>query len=316
MSERGLVLLGYRVRTRVILRYWGYLSLSLAVMAAVPMCVGFAFSDHTFALWALGAFAGLLAFGLICSRISAPREMQVNEGLVVVALTFLLGAAVMSLPLAAAGLPLIDAFFESGSGLTTTGLSTLGSIEKQSAAFVFARAWLQWYGGLAIVVLALALVLGPSNVTRRLAGDTDHEEIVSGTQARARQLLSLYAGLTVVAILGIWLLGAPFFQAVVHGLSAISTGGFSSYDDSIVGFGGWPLRIGITAVCLFGAVSFSLQYRALRAGWRAIAADRELHTLLIACLVTATALSASMALAGRWSLGEIILNAPIMAVSA
>ena len=143
----------FAVRRRVVLKYLGVLLLSMAPMAAVPVLValhGEAYeSANRFALVALLLVIG----GGGLARIAAPQKIQINEALVVTALAFLIAAASMVWPLMADGLAPLDALFEATAGVTTTGLSVLPTVEGHSPTFLFARAWLQWYGGLAITCL-------------------------------------------------------------------------------------------------------------------------------------------------------------------
>jgi trk system potassium uptake protein TrkH len=109
--------------------------------------------------------------------------VQTNEGMVLVALMFLFTPLVMSYPLMGSGLGFLDAFFEAISGVTTTGLSTKATLVGAPATFLFSRAWMQWYGGLGIVVLSLALVTQPGLVAKGLAA--------AQPLPRGRHLLSL-----------------------------------------------------------------------------------------------------------------------------
>jgi trk system potassium uptake protein TrkH len=257
----------------------------------------------------------LLATGVPLSRLAAPRRVQTHEALVLVAVAFTTGALLMSWPLASAGLGSVDALFEAVSGITTTGLSTLSSVEELPASFLFARAWMQWYGGLGIVVLALALVLGPGVAARRLAAG-DSEDLVAGTHARARRLLGVYGSLTALAFAALWLLGAPGFDALLHALTAVSTGGFSSHDTGSSALGSGAVRAGLAAASLLGAVSFSLQYRAWTRGPGWLLRDREIQALLIACLLSGLLLGGCMVLAGGRAWSDVAAHAPFLAVSA
>ncbi|MDV7393787.1 potassium transporter TrkG, partial [Arthrospira platensis SPKY1] len=118
----------------------------------------------------------LLAISLPLARLAAPERLQLNEALAVVVLAFVLGSLVMSIPLAqaVAGTPggslggWLDGWFEAVSAITSTGLSTAATVEDKPASFLFARAWMQWYGGLGIVVLSLALFLHNGMFARQL----------------------------------------------------------------------------------------------------------------------------------------------------
>jgi len=161
--------LAQAVRPAVVGKYAGELLLSLAAMTTVPLAAALLFREWDFAVRLGTALAVLLAIGIPTLRLPAPRRIEANEGMVIIALLFVVAALVVTWPLAAGGLAWHDALFEAVSAVTTTGLSTVADIERQTPAFLFFRAWLQWYWGLVIVVLALALVLEPGAVAKRLA---------------------------------------------------------------------------------------------------------------------------------------------------
>jgi trk system potassium uptake protein TrkH len=224
----------------------------------------------------------LLALALPLARMAAPERLQVNEALALVVLVFVLGSLVMSHPLGAAGDSWLDGWFEAVSGITTTGLSTAASVEDKSRAFLFARAWMQWYGGLGIVILSLALFMHNGVAGRRLmeteaTGDT----LVSTTRIYARRIAVVYGVLTACAVLGTWLVVGDGFVALAHSLSAVSTGGFSTFDDGLAGLGPAAAAV-IMGFSWLGAVSLPLYYLAWRKGPGALLRDAELRTLIVA----------------------------------
>ena len=156
--------LRYAVRFRVIFKYFGQLCLVLAVLTVVPLVVSLILGERNITLRYAVVVCGLAVLGLGMSRLRSPSGMQANEGMVVVALVFLFSPLAMSYPMMSSGLSLLDALFEAISGVTTTGLSTKATLVGAPATFLFARAWMQWYGGLGIVVLSLALVTQPGSV--------------------------------------------------------------------------------------------------------------------------------------------------------
>ena len=127
--------------------------------------------------------AGLLVFGVSVARLRAPPSVQANEGMVLIALMFLFTPLVMAYPMMGFGLSFLDAFFEAVSGVTTTGLSTQASLAGASSTFLVSRAWMQWYGGLGIVVLALALVMRPGLLAKGLAvNEAEAADLVGGIE--------------------------------------------------------------------------------------------------------------------------------------
>jgi trk system potassium uptake protein len=150
--------LRYAVRFRVVFKYFGQLCLVLAVLTMVPLVMSLIFGERYFTLRYAVVVCGLGGLGLGTDRLRAPASVQANEGMVLAALMFLFSPLVMSYPMMGSGLGFLDAFFEAISGVTTTGLSTKAMLVGAPATFLFSRAWMQWYGGLGVVVLSLAFV--------------------------------------------------------------------------------------------------------------------------------------------------------------
>lgn len=317
VSSKGLTSLTLTVRPYVVARFIGELCLSLAAMSAVPCAVTAALGELALSarLAVVAAvFAGLY---LWLRRLPDPNHMQVNEALVTLAVTFVIAAAGMTWPLMAAGLSLPDAVFESVSAVTTTGLSTVAPIEGMPAGFLFTRAWLQWYGGLLIVVLALALMVEPGSVAKRLStNDLDPNDLVGSTRVRARRALVVYGILSAVCCAVLMALGVGGFDALLHTMTAVSTAGFSSHSDSLAGVGGWPAQAATMVFCLAGAISFSVYAFPRRGQWWRFFTDLRVVTLVACCVLASALLAAAMALDGGYGWREIAANAPLVAVSA
>lgn len=298
MTVERIETLCYAVRWRVLLKYLGMLGVVLAALNSVPFAVAALLGEFAVAGRYAMVLAALLALALPLARMTAPDRLQVNEALAVVVGVFVLGSLVMSYPLGAAGDSWLDGWFEAVSGITTTGLSTTASVEDKSRAFLFARAWMQWYGGLGIVILSLALFLHNGVAGRRLmeteaTGDT----LVSTTRTYARRVAIVYGVLTVCAVLGIWLAVGDGFVALAHGLSAVSTGGFSTFDDSLAGLGHGAAAV-ITGFAWLGAVSLPLYYLAWQKGPASLFRDPELRALIVATALLGTLLTLWMPTGG------------------
>ncbi len=137
--------LAYAVRGTAILKYQGSLCMSLVGIAVIPALFALLASDLDFVIRAAAGAVVLGGAGSFLSRTRGPSELQSNEALVTIAFGYMLTAIVMTWPLATDGLEPLDAFFHAVSAVTTTGLSTLGSIEARSASFLFTQTWMQWY---------------------------------------------------------------------------------------------------------------------------------------------------------------------------
>ncbi len=287
--------LQYAVRPQVVLKYFGQLCVIVAVLTMVPLSVALWLEDVAIAIrygWIIGILGG---GGVLLGRLHAPTRVQPNEGVVVVGLTFFVVPLVMSYPMMASGLSFADAWFEAVSGATTTGLSTLSSVEQSPETFLFGRAWMQWYGGLGIMVLGLALLLESGKVAKGLAAtETDADDLVGGTRAHAQRVLIIYSILTGVGILLLLMLGAQPFMAILYTMAAISTGGFSPHHDSLAGFGAWHLQAGVTLICLLGAIPLALYHQVFKGKWRGALTIYQVTPLLLCGLVV------TLLLSGMW----------------
>jgi trk system potassium uptake protein len=286
------------IRPVVILRWLGQLSLVLVTLLLVPAVLAWADGERALAQALL--VYGLLPAGALSCLSFLPRRpapLRANEALALTALIFIIAAVLMTMPMTTAGLAPLDAWFEAVSGVTTTGLSMLTHPSDQSTALLFTRAWMQWFGGLGIVVLSLTLAFGRSGDLRRLAEPVGEETTLdSGIRLHARRLLWVYLLLTGIGLAVVSLAGMPWPMAPIHVLAAVSTGGFGSFDDSLVGVGR-GVQAALLAVAAAGALPLPLYYRAWLHGPGQLLRDPELRALMGAVIIVAALL---------WGLGELM----------
>jgi trk system potassium uptake protein TrkH len=286
MTLPGITPLSYAVRVGVIGKYLGQLCGVIAVINLAPLAAAFVFGEYTLGWRYSLVTAVLIVLAVFGLRLPTPSRLQINEALVVSVLAFLLAALSMLYPFMGAGLSPLDALLEAVSGATTTGLSTVSAVEEHSRGFLFARAWLQWYCGLAMAILSLVLIVGPGATARRLAaagGEVD--DILGTSRAFAYRILVVYVLLTLLGILLTLTVGQDPFNAVVHILCAVSTAGFSSFNDSLASLDGPAARAVVLSACLSGAIPIALYYQAWRQGWRVLILDREVQVLLSAVVI-------------------------------
>lgn len=287
--EQRISVLSYAVRGRVVLKYCSQLGLMLAVLTLAPLIFALAEMEWQRALRYAVLCAGLLFAGIQLARLPAPDRIQGNEALTITAVAFLISPLLMSWPMMTGGVPFVDALFEAISAVTTTGLSSLGSVEHRTSSFLFARAWMQWYGGLGIVVLSVALLMGHHAAARRLADPLESgETLVVAARTHARLSLIVYLVVTLSGLAVVWPLSGDGFSALLHVLAAVSTGGFSNLDSSLAGLES-SAAVAVMVISFLGAVSFPLYWRAVHAGWgggfRALFDDVELRALLVGGLL-------------------------------
>lgn len=280
MSDDAGAVLRYAVRGRVIRKYLGQLGLVIAALSVAPLAVSLYYHEFPISVRYGAVIGALFVVCLPLARLPSPRQLQTNEAFVIVALAFVIAPLLMTLPMMAAGLSLSDALFEAISGITTTGLSTVADLSDKPHAFLFSRAWLQWYGGLGIAVFSIALLLQHHVTSRRLIEPVAEEGLVTTTRTHARRIIKIYLLLTIIGISVLWLSSGDGFIAVTHTLAAISTGGFSTYNQSLAAVSP-QTGILVTALSFCGAISLPLYYRVYQRGWRELVTDVEFKTLVL-----------------------------------
>ncbi|MEJ2469852.1 MAG: potassium transporter TrkG [Desulfuromonadales bacterium] len=305
----------YAIRWRYVARYLGQFCLIIGTLNLLNLLVALFYSEYRIAISYAALVAGLFCVGGVLSRIRTHGRMQMNEAMVIAAAVFLVVPLAAAVPLTTHGMAFLDAWFETVSAATTTGLSTQASVVGIPKTFLFARAWMQWYGGLGIVILSLALIVRPGMTALRLASLDAPDDLVGGTRAHARRVLNVYLLLSGVGLLGWLLLGGPPMTGLLYILSAVSTGGFAPTDNSFADLSGVQLAWLVTLVTLAGALPLALYHRAWKDGWRQLLQNLESRALLVAGLAMSGLLGLIL-----WSQGMVLseaaVHAPLMALSA
>jgi trk system potassium uptake protein TrkH len=238
-----------------------------------------------------------LGLGLIGRR--AELTVRLRDALVVVTLGWLSAGFLGAIPYVVTGaIPALhDAFFETISGFTTTGSTILTDIESLPRGLHFWRITTQWLGGLGIVVLFVALFPQLGVGAKHLFKSEVPGPITEGLRPKIKQtamaLLGIYVAITGLEAFLLWLAGLDVFDALLHAMSTMATGGFSTRANSIAAFES-PLVEWI--ICLFmylAGVSFALHYAALGGRFNIFVRDGEWRVytgILVGCCLVVTVL--------------------------
>ncbi|MFP1859252.1 Trk system potassium transporter TrkH [Lonsdalea quercina] len=209
------------------------------------------------------------------------HELKAREGFLIVVLFWTVLGSVGALPFLFTDRPnltITDAFFESFSGLTTTGATTLVGLDSMPKAILFYRQMLQWMGGMGIIVLAVAIlpILGVGGMQlyrAEMPGPLKDNKMRPRIAETAKTLWLIYLLLTVLCALSLWLAGMPVFDAIGHSFSTIAIGGFSTHDASIGYFNSSTINTIIAIFLLISGCNFGLHFavlsgRSLKVYWR------------------------------------------------
>lgn len=221
----------------------GLLTATLGVLMLFPLLLDWASGDPNWAAFAESAavtFACGLFLTLGCAN-GTGRGLDLRQSFVLTTGVWIVLPAFGALPLmvGAPGLGLTDAMFESMSGMTTTGTTVITGLDSLPMGANLWRAMLQWLGGLGIVIVALIFLpvmkVGGMQFFRAEGFDTLGKVLPRALDISAA-LVQIYVGLTVACALVFWALGMDGFEAVVHALTTLATGGFSNRDSSFTEF--------------------------------------------------------------------------------
>jgi len=200
------------------------------------------------------------------------RELSIVENFTLVALAWFIAGIFGALPYYFYGLfegSFLDAFFESVSGLTTTGATLIEDIEVLPRGLLLWRAFTQWLGGMGIIVLFLAILprFGFRSMTMfkaEIPGPVA-ERVVPRVVETARRLWLIYVSFTAVQTILLMIVGIGFYDSLAHALTTMPTGGFSTYNASVAALNNPAAEIIITLFMLFAGVNFVLYFRLIRA---------------------------------------------------
>ena len=265
---------------------WALSAFALTMIA--PALVAFGFDETGLALTFLGS-AGLTAFAggaLVIATRGARSSAATSEGFVLAAAWWLVLAFFGALPILISGsVPsMTDAYFESISGLTTTGATVFASVEVLPHGVLFWRSLLAWIGGFATILLALNILsfgsLGGMNLFSSAIPRGDRDALDVRLVHSAQAIGFVYVALTLSCAVLLWLAGMPPFDAINHAMSTLSTGGFSTRDASVAAFGSGLIEIILIAFMVLAAINMTLHWFVLQGRWPRHHRDAESQTLI------------------------------------
>ncbi len=247
------------------------LSLMLVVFSiayVMPILTSLIYGDGTlidFALAMLWTFASGLLMWILTRRYQG--ELSIRHGflLVVVMWTAMPAFATLPLLLALPGLSFTDAYFETMSGLTTTGATVLTGLDTMPQAINLWRHELNWLGGMGIIVLAVAIlpllgIGGRQLYKAETPGPMKDATLTPRITETARNLWLVYLGITIACIVSLKIAGMTWFDAVCHAFAAMGLGGFSTHDASVGFFNSPAIEIVLIVFMLLAAMNFATHF--------------------------------------------------------
>ena len=308
------------MKIKLLIHVLSGLTIFLGISLLLPFGFSLYYQDVSLDVFLTPALACIfLGFGIFKITKSSD-QMSLREGFAVVTFTWLLFALVGAIPFYFSGaIPsFYDSFFESMSGLTTTGSSILTNIEALPKSILFWRSLTQWLGGMGIIVLGVAIlpILGIEGTMLFFAESPgpskDHMNV--RIKDTAKILWGIYFLFTVILFFLLWFGGMSVFDSINHAINTLSTGGFSTKNASVGHYESPFIQWVITIFMLIGGINFSLHFSALKGRLGAYFKSEEIRVYL-AILVFSISVISFITYSEVGSLEETIRNASFQVIS-
>ncbi len=274
----------------------GILQIILGISMIIPILTQIIYSelDSSF----IGASIITIIFGSLffLSNLNHDKKLNLQQAFLLTALSWLSIALFGSLPfvLSPLNLNITDAFFESMSGITTTGSTIISSLENTPKGILLWRAILQWLGGIGIIVMAITLMpimnVGGMQLFKISSNDSS-EKILPKSKEIALRLIYIYFGLTLLCGITYKIFGMNYFDSLTHSMTTIATGGFSNYNESIGFFKSTSIEVSSMIFIILGSLPFIAYIKFLNGDRKIFLNDVQIKSFLKIILFSIIVLS-------------------------
>jgi len=239
----------------------GILLVILGVFMFIPFFVQIVYGQQNSTFLSSAFVTSFIGILLVLTNREENKKLNLQQAFLLTSLSWLSVAIFGCLPFLLSDLNLnfIDSFFESMSGITTTGSTIITDLDNAPKGILIWRAILQWLGGIGIIVMAITILpllnIGGMQLFKLEGSDTT-EKILPKTREITLIISSIYLLLTFLCGISYWFFGMSFFDSVAHSMTTIATGGFSTYTDSIGYFQNPQIEIVSIVFIIFGSLPF------------------------------------------------------------
>lgn len=269
---------------RAIIRYASYVLKAEAIFMLVPLFISLYEREYVLVRGFGVTIAIMVALALLTELIKRGHQnINAKDGFALVAVCWILLSVFGALPLWFSGMlpSYIDCLFESVSGFTTTGASILQDVESLDRGFLFWRSFMQWIGGMGVLLFLLAIVPNAAgehtiNVLKAELPGPSPGKLVPNLKKSAKIMYGMYIGLTVVQIILYLFGGMPVFDSFCHALSTAGTGGFSVRNESFSYYNSAYIEIVTTIFMILFGINFNIYYLLLVKNFKAVIKSDEL----------------------------------------
>ncbi len=269
----------------------GTVTCAVGFFLFIPLIVEIIYESESWQSYAVPILLYLIVGGsLVITNRNVDLKISLKEAFIITVLSWLLLTFLCAVPFlyTEVNLGIVDALFESMSGVTTTGATTLSNIESLPKGILIWRAFLQWLGGIGIVVIALFILpflrIGGMQLFH-LEGDDPYDKSLPKISSVIKRIFIIYATLTVTLIFLYYVCGMMPFDAISHSFTTISTGGFSTYDSSFAFFNNDKILLVAIIFMILGSLPFLVLVQTSKKNLFAIFKDHQVRVFILILLI-------------------------------
>ena len=278
----------------------GILQIILGLFMFVPIIAQFIYKEVDSSFF--GASIVTIIFGTLffLSNLDHDKKLNLQQAFLLTALSWLSIAIFGSLPFIFSNInfSFTNAFFESMSGITTTGSTIISNLNEMPKGILLWRALLQWLGGIGIIIMAITLMpimnVGGMQLFK-ISNNDSSEKILPKSKEIAMRLIYIYSGLTTLCAIFYFIFGMSLFDSITHSMTTIATGGFSNYNESIGYFNSSSIEISAMIFILLGSLPFIAYIKFINGNKMIFFNDIQIQTFLKVILVSIIILSIYLA---------------------
>ena len=257
----------------------------------IPFFVQFIYDERNGTFLSSASITIFIGILLVLANLEESKKLNLQQAFLLTTLSWLTMAIFGSIPflLSNLNLSVVDAFFESMSGITTTGSTVITNLDNAPKGILIWRAILQWLGGIGVIVMAITVLpllnVGGMQLFRMESSDTT-EKILPRTREVTIIISIIYLTLTFACGAAYWLVGMNIFDSIAHSMTTIATGGFSTYSSSIGYFQNPKIEIIAIIFIILGCIPFIAYLKFVKGDQKIFFKDVQIKGLIYIFIIS------------------------------
>ena len=269
----------------------GVLLITLGIFMLIPFFVQFIYDERNGTFLSSASITIFIGILLVLTNLEENKKLNLQQAFLLTTLSWLSIAIFGCIPflLSNLNISIVDAFFESMSGITTTGSTIITNLDNAPKSILIWRAILQWLGGIGVIVMAITVLpllnVGGMQLFRMESSDTT-EKILPRTREVTIIISAIYLTLTFACGVAYWLVGMNIFDSIAHSMTTIATGGFSTYSSSIGYFQNPKIEIIAIIFIVLGSIPFIAYIKFVKGDQKIFFKDVQIKGLIYIFIVS------------------------------